>query len=217
MSLRIPRSSADQRERNGVSSSTTVGSRLSIGSITKARSWSHSTIDPRPNPRTRPGRDSVIGAKHPNTRAELGSSERDHVFSNMSCYHFPMLRCRVVEDPLDQVVAILIAGDINQWDPSPITTAFTNSVKVASKELSTSNLQAFLDNLRGKLVCAVLGSIPNYVVNGTASIRWSAMLANMLNAPIAELSMRNNIDVREHLFDAWSLYHTNVSICFNRW
>lgn len=127
-----------------------------------------------------------------------------------------MLRCCVVEDPLNQVVAILIAGDINQWDPSPITTAFTNSVKVASKKLSTSNLQAFLDNLGGKLVCTVLGSIPNDVVNGTASIRWSSMLANMLNAPIAELPMRNNIDVREDLFDAWPLYHTNVSACFNR-
>lgn len=70
-----------------------------------------------------------------------------------------------------------------------------NDAKVALKELNTTDLQAFLDNFRGKLVDAVAVGIAKDVVNDSALVRWGAVLAEMLNAPVSELPMGNEVDV----------------------
>lgn len=82
----------------------------------------------------------MVGAEHANARAKLGTSKRNHVLPNMGSNHFSMLRGGVVEDPLDQVVAILIASNIDQRNASTVSAAFADAVKVTAKKVSAANL-----------------------------------------------------------------------------
>lgn len=116
------------------------------------------------------------------------------------------LRSRVVEDPLNQVVAVLVAGNVNERDTSPVRTALADAVEVPAQKLGASNLEALLNNLGGKLISAVLGSVANDVVHGAALVRRSPMLANVLDAPVAKLPMGHNVNVGKDLFDAGALF-----------
>lgn len=155
--------------------------------------------------RTGASSDGGVGAEHADTRSKLGAAQRDHVLPDVTRDHLTVLRVGVRENVLDQVVAVLITGNVDQGDARTIVATLTNSVEVATKEINTTNLQALLDNLGGKLVHAVLGRVANDVVNCTAAISWSAMLADVLNAPVAELSVGNNVDARKNFLDAGSL------------
>ena len=44
------------------------------------------------------------------------------------------------------------------------------------------------------------------MVNGTAAIARSAVLADVLDAPIPKLTMGDNINVSKNLLDAWALF-----------
>ena len=159
----------------------------------------------RTNTRTRASLDSRVGAKHADTRAKLRSTKRNHVLANVLGDNLTMLRVGVREDVLDEVVAVLVAGDINQGNARTIVTALTNSIKIAGKEVNTANLEALLNNLRSKLIHAVLGSIADDMVNCSAAISRSAVLADVLNAPVAELTVSNNVDAGKDLFNARTL------------
>lgn len=135
---------------------------------------------------------------------------------NVSCNHLAMLGRRIVEDPLDKVVAVLVARDVNQGDPSSVSAAFADPIQISAQEISTADLEALLDNLRGELISAILGSIPNDVVDGPASVRRSAVLANVLDAPVSELAMRHNIDVGQHLLDARALSNRMSALQFEK-
>jgi len=41
--------------------------------------------------------------------------------------------------------------------------------------------------------------------DGTTFVRRSAVLANVLDAPVAKLTMRDNVNACEDLIDAWTL------------
>jgi hypothetical protein len=43
------------------------------------------------------------------------------------------------------------------------------------------------------------------VVNGTGAVSWGAVLADVLDAPVAELAVGYDVDAGEDLFDAGSL------------
>jgi hypothetical protein len=43
------------------------------------------------------------------------------------------------------------------------------------------------------------------MIDGATTIGGSAMFADVLNAPIAELSVGDNIDAGQHLVDTWAL------------
>lgn len=148
---------------------------------------------------------SRVGAEHANTRAELGPTERDHVLANVAGNKLTMLRVGVSQDVLNEVVAILVTGDIDQWNAWAIKTAFADTIKIAAEEVGTTNLEALLNNLGGELIHAVLRGISDDMVNGSAAISWGAVLADMLDAPIAELTMSNDINAGKDLFDAWAL------------
>ena len=127
------------------------------------------------------------------------------MLADMCRHNLSMLRVGVGKDILDEVVAVLIAGNVDQRDTWAINTTLTDSIKVSTKELRTTNLQTLLDYLRGKLVHRVLGGIANDMINCTAPVRRSSMLADMLDAPVAELAMRDNVDVGENFLDTWAL------------
>ena len=109
------------------------------------------------------------------------------------------------ENVLDEIVAVLVAGDVDQWDARTIETAFTDSIKIAAEEVNTANLEALLNDLGCKLVHAILRSIADDMVNGSAAVSWGAMLADVLDAPVAKLPMSNDINACQDLLNARAL------------
>jgi hypothetical protein len=62
---------------------------------------------------TRTSGNSRIGAKHSDTRTKLRSSKRNHMLADVSGNDLSMLRICMGEYVLNQVVAILITGNID--------------------------------------------------------------------------------------------------------
>jgi len=127
------------------------------------------------------------------------------VLSNVGCNHLAVLRIGVGEDVLDEVVSVLVAGNVNEWNTRTVCTTLANSIQISAQKVNTTNLQALLNYLGGKLVSTVFRGIADDMINGTAAISWSTMFANVLNAPIAELTMGDNVNASENFFDAWAL------------
>jgi hypothetical protein len=171
--------------------------------------WTHTgrrrNTDGRTDARTGTSLNSRVGAEHTNSRAKLGSTERYHMLADVTGNKFTMLRIGVSQDVLNEVVAILITGDVDQWDAGAIDTSLADTIKIAAEEVWTTNLEALLNDLGGKLIHAVLGGVTNNMVNGTAAISWGTMLANVLNAPVAKLTMSNDVNASKDLLDAWTL------------
>ena len=129
----------------------------------------------------------------------------------------------VGEDILDKVVAKLVSSNclqvnerstqgrlglgltINQWHAGTIGAALTDPLQVAVQELATANLEALLDDLGSILINAVVGGEAKNVVDGSGTISRGAVLANVLDAPIAKLAMGNDVDAREDLVDTGAL------------
>lgn len=99
-------------------------------------------------------------------------------------------------------MSLLTIDEGHAWT---IWTSFTNTLQIAIKKLATSNLEALLDHLGSVLVHAVLSREAENVVNSATTIRGSAMFADVLNAPIAKLTMGDDINAGEHLVDARTL------------
>lgn len=116
-----------------------------------------------------------------------------------------MLRIRVSENVLDEVIAVLVAGNVDEGNSGAVHTPLTNSIKVAAEKLGATDLEALLDNLGSKLIHRILSSVSNDMVNGTAPVRRSSVLADVLDAPVAELTVGDDIDVGKDLFNAVAL------------
>jgi hypothetical protein len=116
-----------------------------------------------------------------------------------------MLRIGMCQDILDEIIAVLITGNINQRDAWSVETPFTDTVEIATEEVNSTNFETLFNNLGGKLIHTILGSIANNVINCPATIGRSAVLAYMLNAPITKLSMSNDINACENFFNTWAL------------
>lgn len=153
-------------------------------------------------------RDRVVGAQHPDARSKLGAPKRDHVFSYVGSNHLTMLRRSVVKNPLNKVISVLVAGNVNQRNAGAVAASLANSIKISTQELGTTNLETLLHNLGGKLVGAILGGVPDDVVDGPTAVRGGAVFANVLNAPVAKLAMGHNVDIGEDFFDAGTLADT---------
>jgi hypothetical protein len=83
---------------------------------------------------------------------------------------------------------------VNQRHARSVRTSLTDTIKVAVQKFVTANLEALLDNFGSILVHAVFGTETKNVVDGAAAIRGGAVFANVLNAPVAELTVSNNVD-----------------------
>jgi len=99
----------------------------------------------------------------------------------------------------------LIASNVDERHTRTVGTTFADLFEVAIEELGARNFETLLDNLGSELVGAVLCGIAKDVFNGTSLVRSGTMLADMLNAPVAELAVRNDIDTAEDFVDAGTL------------
>jgi len=109
------------------------------------------------------------------------------------------------QNVLDQVVSVLVASNVDQRNPRTVMATFTDSVKVPTEEINPTDFQTLFNNFGGKLIHAVFGSISNNMINCPTAIGWCAMLTNVLNAPIAKLSVSDNVNACKHLLDTWTL------------
>jgi hypothetical protein len=87
-----------------------------------------------------------------------------------------------------------ISLTIDQWHAGTILATFANPLKVAVQEVVAANLQTFLDDLGSILVHAVISREPDNMVDSSATVGRGSVLADMLDAPIAKLTMRDHID-----------------------
>lgn len=74
----------------------------------------------------------MVGAEHPHARAEFRATKRDHMFADMGGDHLAVLWSCIVKDPLDKVVAVLIAGDVNQRNSGPVAATLADTIQVAT-------------------------------------------------------------------------------------
>jgi hypothetical protein len=127
------------------------------------------------------------------------------MLSNMTGNNLAMLRVRMCQNILNEIIAVLVTSNVDKGNAWSIRTALADTVKIAAQKINTANLETLLNDLGGKLIHAVFRSISDNMVNGTAAISWCTMLANMLNAPIAKLAVSNDINAGQYLLDTWTL------------
>jgi hypothetical protein len=109
------------------------------------------------------------------------------------------------QNPLYQIVAVLVTGNINQRNARTIWVCGSDDAKVVLEELNTANLQTFLYNLGGKLIDAVAIGIAKDVVDDSAFVWRGAVLAEMLDTPVSELPVGDEVDVCDDFFDGGAL------------
>ena len=123
---------------------------------------------------------------------------------------FSLMSMSVHQDPLDEVVPILIASNVDEWNARTIWTSGGYDIQVFIQEFMTANLETFLNNLGSELINAVVVGVVQDVVDDATLVRRGAVLAEVLNAPVAELTMSNEINVGDHLFDGRALLFFNT-------
>ena len=168
------------------------------------------------------GGHSWVAAQHSNARAVLGTPKRHHVLADVAADDLTVVRVAIGEDVLDEVISELVASDyeyvsirtsttiearltVDQGHAGTVRTTFADALQVLVHEVGVTNLQALLNHLGGILIHAVLSCKAKDVVDGTAAISRGTMLADVLNAPVAELAMSNDIDTSEDFVDARTL------------
>jgi hypothetical protein len=109
------------------------------------------------------------------------------------------------QDPLNQVVAVLIPGNVDEWDARTIWMRSGNDAEVTFKELHATDLEALFDNFGSELIDTVAVGIAKDMVNDSALVWRGAVLAEMLNTPISKLPVGDEINVVDDFFDGRAL------------
>lgn len=187
--------------------------RLAVGTSETWVSWWHAVWSAHSTPHSANGRAAWswtggkcwVGAEHADTRTEFGATERNHVLADVGSNNLPVLRVGVGQDVLNQVVSVLVASNVDERNAWAIWATFADTVKVAAEKLNTTNLETLLDDLGSELIHAVLRSVSDDMVDGAAAIGWSAMLADVLDAPVSKLSVGDDVDAAKDLLNTWPL------------
>ena len=127
------------------------------------------------------------------------------MLADVDCDLLSLMMVGIHQNPLYQIVAVLVTGNINQRNARTIWVCGSDDTKVALEELSTANLQALLYNLGGKLTNAVSVGIAKDVVHDSALVWRGAVLAEMLDTPVSELPVGDEVDVCDDFFNGGAL------------
>lgn len=73
------------------------------------------------------------------------------------------------------------------------------------QEFSASHLKTLLHDLGSKLIGTVLSGEAENMLDSTTFVSGATVLADVLNAPVAELTMRDNVNTGEDFVDARTL------------
>lgn len=115
---------------------------------------------------------------------------------------FSLLLVCVHEDPLNEIVAILITSNVNERDTWSIWMSSGDDIEVTIKKLDATNLETLLDNFRSILVDTVAIGIDQDVIDDPTLVRRGAVLTEMLNTPIAKLAMSDKINVGDNFLNS---------------
>jgi hypothetical protein len=69
------------------------------------------------------------------------------VLSDVGCHYFAMLRSRVVQDPLNKIVSVLVTRNVDKGDASAVKTPFADTIEIPTKKVAATNLQTLLNHL----------------------------------------------------------------------
>ena len=127
------------------------------------------------------------------------------MLANVGSDNLPVLWIGVGQDVLNQVVSVLVASNVDEWNAWTIWAAFADTVEVAAEKLNAANLEALLDDFGRELIHAVLGSVSDDMIDGAAAISRSPVLADMLNAPVSKLAMSDDVDAAKDFLNTWAL------------
>jgi hypothetical protein len=152
-----------------------------------------------------------VATEHGHTRTKFGTSKGNHVLADVNSNLLALVGMSVHQDPLDQIVAILIASDVDERDAGTIRASSRDDSEVAIHEVETANLETFLNHLRGELVDAVIIGVGEDVIHDTTLVRGRAVFTQVLNTPIAELTVSDEVDVDNDFFNSGTL---RLSVCF---
>ena len=92
------------------------------------------------------------------------------MLADVDCNPLSLMMVGIHQNPLYQIVAVLVAGNINQRNARSIRVGGSDDAKVALEELNAANLQALLYNLGGKLIDTVTVGITKDVVDDSALV-----------------------------------------------
>ena len=162
--------------------------------------------------RSGPSSQGRVAAEHGHAGAVLGAAEGDHVLADVRGYKISVMGAAIRQDVLDQVVAKLITSNINQRHTGTVGAALAYALEVAVEELAATNLEALLNHLGSILIHAVFGSKAEDVVDGSVAVRSGPVLADVLDAPIAELAVRDDINACKDFIDAGPLTVQSVNV-----
>ena len=180
-------------------------------------------VDLEANRRSGAGSKGWVAAEHGNARAILRTAKRYHVLAHMGGDKLAVMGAAVGQNVLDKVVSELITGNcitsvkdteddcsreltVNQGHAWTILTTFADPLKVAIKELVATDLKTLLDDFGSILVHAVLGRKAKNMINSSATVCRRSVLADVLDTPVAELAVGDDIDASKNLVDAGTLY-----------
>jgi len=109
------------------------------------------------------------------------------------------------QNPLDQIIAVLVASNIDERNAWTIWMSCGDDSEISIKEFDPTNLETLLDDFGSKLVNAVAVRVGKNVIDNSAPVCRRTMFAEMLDAPITELAMSNEIDACDNFFDSRTL------------
>ena len=101
---------------------------------------------------------------------------------------------------------------IDQGHARAVRTAGANPREIAIKKLSAANFKAFFDDLGSKLVHAIVASPQEDMLDGTILVMRSSVLTDVLDAPITELAMGEEIDFCKNFLNGRALRRGGWSV-----
>lgn len=69
------------------------------------------------------------------------------MFANVNGNLLTLVVVSIHQDPLDEIVAVLIASDVDEWNARTVWTRSGDDAEVAIQKFQTANLEALLNNL----------------------------------------------------------------------
>ena len=132
------------------------------------------------------------------------------MLADVNCNLLTLVRMSIHQDPLDEVVAVLVASDVDKRNSGTVCTSSGNDTEVAIQELVTADLETLLNNFGCELIDAVVVRVGQDVVDDTTLVGRRAVLAEVLDTPIAELTMSDEVDIVDHLLDSRALLLFNA-------
>jgi len=127
------------------------------------------------------------------------------VLADVSSDHVSVLGVGMGQDVLNEIIAILVAGNVDQRNARAVETTLTDPVKVAAQKFGASDLETLLNDFGSELIHGILCSVTNDMINRTAAVGRGTVFADMLNAPVAKLAVCHDVDVGKDFFNAWAL------------